>query len=160
MIHAKLSNNVLLRICTAIFIKPAKSGFPPNVLNRKIKTQNINEDNEETQSGENEEGYSEIVAETNEESIEDNLLEDFENNKHDSLEVSKNEEITKLKTNSSNSHSDTLAINNLQKLFLNATSQIADKYVSDQLYGLNKAVDRMRTEQCDQTCQMEEIAKL
>ena len=62
------------------------------------------------------------MAETNEESIEDNLLEDFENNKHDSLEVSKNEEITKLETNSSNSHSDTLAINNLQKLFLNATS--------------------------------------
>lgn len=130
MIHAKLSKNVLLRICTAIFIKPAKSGFLPYVLNRKIKTQNINEDNEETQSDENEEGYSEIVAETNEESIED-LLEDFENNKHDSLEVSKNEEITKLEINSSNSHSDTLAINNLQKLFLNATSQIADKYVSD-----------------------------
>lgn len=62
------------------------------------------------------------MAETNEESIEDNLLEDFENNKHDSLEVSKNEEITKLEINSSNSHSGTLAINNLQKLFLNATS--------------------------------------
>ena len=62
------------------------------------------------------------MAETNEESIEDNLLEDFENNKHDSLEVSKNEEITKLEINSSNSHSDTLAINSLQKLFLNATS--------------------------------------
>ena len=62
------------------------------------------------------------MAETNEESIEDNLLEDFENNKHDSQKKKKNEEITKLEINSSNSHSGTLAINNLQKLFLNATS--------------------------------------
>ena len=47
--------------------------------------------------------------------------------------------ITKLGTSSGNSHSDTVAIDNLQKLLLNVTSEITDlkKDVVDEPCGLN-----------------------
>ena len=70
-------------------------------------------------------------------------------------------ETTKLGTSGGNSHSDTVAIDNLQKLLLNVTSEIADlkKEVNDESCGLNQT-DIIKTEQRTQTSQMEEIAKL
>ena len=61
----------------------------------------------------------------------------------------KHEITTKGDINSGNTHSDIVAISNLQKLLLNLTSEISglQKYVTDELYGLNKTVDRIRTDQ-------------
>lgn len=73
-----------------------KSGQPSNFHNRNTKTQNVNEDTEETSGDENKENYLEYKAETNEESFEETLSEQLESTKHDSLEVDKNVEVTKL----------------------------------------------------------------
>lgn len=83
------------------------------------------EGTEET-GGEDEESYSESVAETNKENVKGSLSKELEINQQYSLEVDKNEAVTKLYKYSSNSHSKKAVIDNFPMLWLNLTMKIKD----------------------------------
>ena len=53
--------------------------------------------------------------------------------------------------NYGNSHLNVLVIDNLPELLLNLTTKVKDlkKIVRYKLYGLNKSISRITTDQCD-----------
>ena len=95
-------------------------------------------------------GNEECCSETDAKTMKKNSSKTFQKNLTTISKIRyRQKKTTKRDINSGNTHSDIASINNLQKLLLNLTSEISclQKYVTDELYGLNKTVDRIRTDQ-------------